>query len=535
MKPAYCTNTDLSCVDCHCSIDGMDCHNNPIQQDIDIIKKEIDNIDKKQPRTKLPLLLRPILKQMTKLDAPTTEALFDAMKDRFEFQNKDISAYKKTLKKLVIKNEDEDHGDGVETNNIVPGLITWMEDTTDGKIKYIISENDKMKVCETVTVKGRTHRPKKDTSEFVNIPDETFSLKSYNYDPAVLLKNVEEFIKAHVELPENKNYIIPALWALHTYLAIDKQETSPMMVFHGLKESGKSRAAEVLAEIAYCGYLCTAVNETNMWHIPKTFNATLLIEELKMHGKNPKEDLESVMKTRYKKGVKVARMDAEAKGNTQDRLKNFSTFGPTVIATTEKLGEYIDSRSIEFLMTKNDRPEVEGDINKNKAKELRERLLFFRHYWLNKDLPKFESRARGRKGEKFNPLFQILVIANGTPEQIKEFTDFMTEAEAVRKAIESESKQAEIAKAIIDFGKGEYIFEFKTLDILDIIDKGKEKNDPHRSSPNWLGAQIRQMHFKEKPGGSRIKLADEKTIRDLCDRYNIVIPKKLIIGQDIPF
>ena len=104
----------------------------------------------------------------------------------------------------------------------------------------------------------------------------------------------------------------------------------------------------------------------------------------------------------------------------------------------------------------------------------------------------------------------------------------MTEAEAVRKAIESESKQAEIAKAIIDFGKGEYIFEFKTSDILDIIDKGKEKNDPHRSSPNWLGAQIRQMHFKEKPGGSRIKLADEKTIRDLCDRYNIVIPKKPI-------
>lgn len=487
----------------------------------------------------LPQLLRPILADIATLDpAEQTAILYHELKPYFNLATRDIVAYERIIKSLIPPStqkeyESEHHA---ETNNIVPGLITWIQDSFDLKIKYLIKFNGIMEIKDTVEMGKRLFIPKQDTHEFIALPDENIIFKNYAYDPAKLLSDIEAFIRIYVELPDDKNYLIPALWVIHTYLVIGKQRTSPMLVFHGLKESGKSRAAEVLSLVAFRSYLCVSLTETNMWHVPKTFDATLLIEELKLYSKNPKEDLESVMKTRYKKGTKVARMDNDAKGNTQDRLKNYSTFGPTVIATTEKLGEFIDNRSIEFLMVKTERKDIPDEIDQSIASDLRDRLIYFRTHWLDKELPKFKRIALGRQGEKFNPLYQILLMCEGTPDQIAEFTSFMRNTEAEKRSIESESKQAEIFKIILELGDNQTAFEFHALDVLDKLNIGKDKNDPHKNTKQWLYVQLRNMNFKEKLDTSkRIRIATEKNILSLCARYGFPVPSAPIPGIDIPF
>ncbi len=503
------------------------------------IEKLISTISQDIDKALLPDLLRPVLELIAQCDPATQAALLHhKIKERFKLLSSDITGYERIVKSLMPKTRPENNHDGethAETNNIVPGLITWIRDSLDLKVKYLLKFNGIMEIKESVEMGEKIFIPKQDTHEFVTLPDENIVFKDCHYDAAKLLLDIEAFIKIHVELPDDKNYLIPALWVLHTYLVIEKQHTSPMMVFHGLKESGKSQAAEVLGRIAFRSYVCVSLTETNMWHVPKTFDATLLIEEIKLFGKNPKEDLEAVMKTRYKKGTKVARMDNDAKGNTQDRLKNYSTFGPTAIATTEKLGEFIDNRSIEFLMVKTNRKDIPDTIDEITAANLRDRLIYFRYHWIDKQLPEFERVATGRKGEKFNPLYQMLVMCDGTTEQKAEFMAFMNNTEAEKKSIESESKQAELLKIILSLGEDKTAFEFKSMDVLEKSNIGKDKNDPHRNTKQWVLAQLRAMNFKEAPGGTRLRVATEKNILSLCERYGVPVPKTQVVGVDVPF
>jgi hypothetical protein len=503
------------------------------------VEKLISAIPQDIDKALLPELLQPVLEIIAQCDPATRSALLrHKIKERFNLLTSDILGYESIVKSLIPKPPGENKYEGetnTETKNVVPGLITWIQDSFDLKVKYLLKFNGIMKIKETVEMGDKSFVPKQDTYEFITLPDENIVFKNCHYDPAKLLFDIEAFIKKHVELPEDKNYLIPALWVLHTYLVIEKQHTSPMLVFHGLKESGKSRAAEVLSHIAFRSYVCVSLTETNMWHVPKTFDATLLIEELKLFGKNPKEELEGVMKTRYKKGSKVARMDNDAKGNTQDRLKNYSTFGPTAIATTEKLGEFIDNRSIEFLMVKKTRKDIPEGIDELAAKELRDRLIYFRYHWLDKELPDFERPAIDRKGEKFNPLYQMLVMCNGTPGQIAEFIAFMNSTEAEKKSIESESKQAELLKIVLSLGDNKTSFEFKAMDVLEKSNAGKDKNDPHRNSKPWILSQLRAMNFKEAQGGTRLRVATEKNILSLCERYDVPAPKTQVVGVDVPF
>jgi len=503
------------------------------------IEKLILSISQDADKTQLPELLRPVLELIAQCDPATQAALLHyKIKDHFKLLTSDITGYERVVKSIIPKIQTENNHEGethTETKNIVPGLVTWIYDSSDLKIKYLLKFNGLMEIKETVKMGNKSFAPKQDTNEFLILPDENIVFKDCQYDAAKLLLDIEAFIKKHVELPEDKNYLIPALWVLHTYLVIEKQHTSPMIVFHGLKESGKSRAAEVLSHIAHRSYVCVSLTETNMWHVPKTFDATLLIEELKLFGKNPKEELEAVMKTRYKRGAKVARMDNEAKGNTQDRLKNYSTFGPTAIATTEKLGEFIDNRSIEFLMVKKSRKDIPETIDESAGAELRDRLIYFRYHWIDKELPEFVRPAIDRKGEKFNPLYQMLVMCNGTPEQIAEFTTFMNSTEAEKKSIESESKQAELLKIVLSLGDNKTSFEFKAMDVLEKSNTGKDKNDPHRNTKQWVLAQLRTMNFKEAPGGTRLRIATEKNVLSLCERYDVPVPAIQIVGVDVPF
>lgn len=127
-------------------------------------------------------------------------------------------------------------------------------------------------------------------------------------------------------------------------------------------------------------------------------------------------------------------------------------------------------------------------------------------------------------------------MCNGIPEQIAEFTTFMNSTEAEKKSIESETKQAEILKLILGMGEDKTAFHFKALELLEKLNTGKDKNDPHRNTKQWLYKQLRDMNFKEITiDNARVRVATEKNILSLCERYGVPVPKIPIIGQDIPF
>ena len=421
----------------------------------------------------------------------------------------------------ILKPEKEED-DTITTKSIVPGLIHWTRNDKD-EIKYLFEDNNALKVCPTFD----NHRPKPNMAKFIfTLPHESIITRKYDPNTALLLADIIAFIRDFVELPEDKYYLIPALWVLHSYL-MEKQNTSPIMYFHGLKASGKTRAGKVLAELAFRAYFLTSPREASMFRIPEAFEPTMFIDEIKILGKDGNVEVGDILKTRYERGCSVPRIDTSVKSdNDEDKIKPYSTFGATVITTSEILGEYLDSRSIEFLMQQNsdDRKDVERPIDKDRAATLRERLLYFRCQWLKQTFPTFESVARRRDGQLFNPLFQMLVIADNTTERITEFKEFMAKDAISKKQLESDTKQAETFEKILKYMVEKGSKEFYAKDMLVDLNRGKE-NDPYKMTKNSLGRMLHAMGFKQPPGGKRLWTIEDKTINSLCDRFGLDNPE----------
>jgi len=68
--------------------------------------------------------------------------------------------------------------------------------------------------------------------------------RTFNLDLQQLFTEVDAFIRSFLEMPDEKDYLILVLWVFHSYL-IEKFDTSPMLYFYGVKETGKTRAGEV--------------------------------------------------------------------------------------------------------------------------------------------------------------------------------------------------------------------------------------------------------------------------------------------------
>ncbi len=92
-----------------------------------------------------------------------------------------------------------------------------------------------------------------------------------------------------------------------------------------------------------------------------------------------------LISSRYKRGIKVPRVNTNKKG--EDQIEYYNVFGPLVICTTESIPDTIESRCIVFLMQRNSKVEVEKLIDNEWARWLRDELTLFRVNYFDKTLP----------------------------------------------------------------------------------------------------------------------------------------------------
>ncbi|GAJ20433.1 unnamed protein product, partial [marine sediment metagenome] len=201
-------------------------------------------------------------------------------------------------------------------------------------------------------------KPKQDlpielvTKEILDIP---FDL---NYED--LLDEVILFIRSYVELPSESDYLYLALWVFHTYL-IEKFDVTPLLYFHGVQVTGKTRAGEVLAKISFKCERLTSPTEATLFRGASYFKNALVIDEIKLWGSDANQDVQNLIKSRYKRGLKVPRVNLNKEG--EDQMEYFDVFAPLVICTTEGLDPIIESRTLLFSMQPNASPSVEKRID----------------------------------------------------------------------------------------------------------------------------------------------------------------------------
>jgi len=372
------------------------------------------------------------------------------------------------------------------TKSIVPDLIHLVGD--QGRTKYLFCKNGQWLIEDYFIQDNKRYSPKQNLP--IKILKPNIINRSLNLDIARLATEIDTFIKSYLEMPLDSDYLILSMWIFHTYL-IENFNTTPILYFYGVKETGKSRAGEVLNELAFRAQRLTSLTEATLFRSVELFKPTLIIDEIKLLGKGGNQGLADLMKTTYKRGLKVSRINLNKYG--EDQIEYFDTFSPLVICTTETIPDIIESRCILFIMQKNSNPQIERMIDKKWANDLRERLTVFRANYINKDLPEAQHIARGRLNEIMFPLYQSLLLFG--PERKDEFIDTVKRIQKNKENEDGMSLEAEIVKAINDEYQENQERQFLTQAISKRINELRSENES--ISDRAVSNRIKRLGFNK--------------------------------------
>ncbi|MBE3095318.1 MAG: toprim domain-containing protein [Actinobacteria bacterium] len=398
------------------------------------------------------------------------------------------------------------------TKSIVPDLIHLVGD--QGRTKYLFCKNGQWLIEDYFIQDNKRYSPKQNLPIKILTPN--ILKRAFNLDIARLATEIDTFIKSYLEMPLDSDYLILSMWIFHTYL-IENFNTTPILYFYGVKETGKSRAGEVLNELAFRAQRLTSLTEATLFRSVELFKPTLIIDEIKLLGKGGNQGLADLMKTTYKRGLKVSRINLNKYG--EDQIEYFDTFSPLVICTTETIPDIIESRCILFIMQKNSNPQIERMIDKKWANDLRERLTVFRANYINKDLPEAQHIARGRLNEIMFPLYQSLLLFG--PERKDEFLDTVKRIQKNKENEDGMSLEAEIVKAINDEYQENHNKQFLTQSISKRLNEIRSEND--KISDRVVSSRIKRLGFDKirfKNGRMGFRINEER-LGCLKNKYRI--------------
>jgi len=398
-----------------------------------------------------------------------------------------------------------------KTKTIVPGLIHHVRE--EGKTKYLLKNDGELIIKPFIKEDNMMYRPKQDLQ--YNFPDSRIIEMDKNINYSVLLEEIIVYIKTFLEMPSESDYLILALWVFHTYL-IDKFNTTPILYFYGVKETGKSRAGEVLNTLAFRSERFTSPTESILFRSTHYFKPTIIIDEITIWGGDGNSPIAQLIKTRYKRGLRVPRVNLNRNG--EDQIENFDVFGPLVICTTEAMPETIESRCIRFLMQKNKSSHVEGLLDDKIAEDLRDKLTIFRANELDRLLPEVKPIARRRLNEILTPLYKIQMLINLKKE--KEFVEAVQAIEVRKKGEESMSLENEIIEVLVKH-RSEYYF--RTSELRETLNENRTKEEALTDTK--VGRCITRLGFKrEKRDGGKIYIClNDGLLETLASQYGVDI------------
>lgn len=386
---------------------------------------------------------------------------------------------------------------------------------------YVVKYSDKpFEIVETIDLKDKLYKPMEKTPwPLVSTP-----IKS---DFETLYQETRTFLPEHIDFIDDRQYDIATCWVIATWRQED-HHTAPGLFFLGPKESGKSRALEVLESLCYRGIETANITPAGLYRTTELWKPTLLVDECEVITKNP--ELKSLLNTRYRKTCSVIRMEKDSKDSYTP--KPYDVFGFTGLAGTNGLHDTTESRFIKINMEKTTRKLKPFKPDSEKAKELRSKLLYYRLENLGKPLPEIDMSdfTNDRLAELFQPLMTV------APEEkhslLREYAADITRERAEEEESGTESLILHAVIENIDKIENGQLATKEITDTLNMeIDNPREK---------WksitVGMILRRLGFKSARMSNNkrgIKLNQQHLTR-LMKRYNITTQATLDTLLPIP-
>lgn len=212
-----------------------------------------------------------------------------------------------------------------------------------------------------------------------------------------------------------------------------------IIYLYAVRERGKTRTLEALANLCYRPALTETVNPAPLFRFASYLGGTLLVDTTGFWEAAARKGADDFFLARFEKGKEVHRVKRPDAPLFKD-LEHYEVFGPTAIATNRPVPSVLESRCFPIRM-----PAAPGDYAwpiQTEGLELRDRLLGWRAGNIQVELPTLPSTIwRGRFRDICVPLSYLirLIGKEALEPQLNSLVDALKEMEQVRKEQDRDS------------------------------------------------------------------------------------------------
>jgi hypothetical protein len=168
-----------------------------------------------------------------------------------------------------------------------------------------------------------------------------------------ILKQTRQVVAERTELTHAPNASYMACWAMGTYFS-PLFSTFPVLNVMGEKGSGKTKLLQVIARIAFNGYLSGVPSAASIFRMVEALRPTLLMDEMEnLSGED--SDLKKLVRCSYKKDLTVPRVEKDSHG--QWVTKHFHPYGPVVVGSIHGLDVVTEDRAHTIVMERGTDPD----------------------------------------------------------------------------------------------------------------------------------------------------------------------------------
>ncbi|MFI7134201.1 DUF3631 domain-containing protein [Nonomuraea sp. NPDC050153] len=243
-------------------------------------------------------------------------------------------------------------------------------------------------------------------------------------DGAVILDQVEGFIRPYLALPSVHARVAIVLWTAHTYAAKEFYVTPRLILDSAEAGSGKTRVLELMALLVYKPELLLSPTTAAIFRmladeeepITLLFDETDAIFNAKTMGNY--EDLRALLNAGYKRGATIPRCVGDA---SKMRVNRFKVFAPVVLAgIAGGMPKTITTRAVTIHMRKRARSEKVAQYRERDAEIAAKPIVLDLAAWvtsIRKELgearPVMPEGVEDRPAEVWEALLAVADAAGG--------------------------------------------------------------------------------------------------------------------------
>ena len=189
--------------------------------------------------------------------------------------------------------------------------------------------------------------------------------------------SLNNLVRELVIFPEEIQYKIFNLWIISTW-KLGCWETVGFPVFRGIISSGKTRAINIIGELAYRSVQASSATFASIARLSHHWHVTLTIDEANNRLNSRTErgaELLDFVKQSYKRGSKYISADM----NNQDEVIVSNNFGFKAFGGERTFDPALVSRGIDFFMEKSEPPLSKIEYATDEFTRLRTMLINYRY------------------------------------------------------------------------------------------------------------------------------------------------------------